>query len=525
MKSTLWHRWRWPGLVFVIGFSLINQSTNFLNTTLFKADVSSRLDNLYQFYQSRFIHIDNEVQDLSEKLAYSCDDNDISLLRKTVEKSSAIQLIEITNLSNHCSIYGHGVRLIKNYTPIEQEADTNTKINGQLGDTLFSIEPYDNHRLKISYALPRGLVTVITEPFQNVFTDSETCSGCLAMYLTSGEHSLPIYPKDSVNTYQFIAAKRFSPIYKIKIFATENGIAKLVGNDIIIIQLLLLSLLLTFCLVLRFRNNEAGNLRDMIQKGLKRNQFTPYYQPIINTQLNKMVGCEVLVRWKLENGDLLSPDHFVPTAEHTGQIFEITESLIRQVFCQLSSNKGRAIGGIVSINAMPTQLENPAFSQWVIDLLQTHQLDAKRLSFEVTERTPFNNMELAKQSLGLLCEHGITIKLDDAGTGYGGFSYLQSLPIGCLKIDKMFIDTIGTEDIKTKILESIILFAQHAGLKIIAEGVENAQQVEYLKNRGVYLIQGYYFAQPMPFNALLEYMKNAEHPQTASPIEPVTSVA
>ncbi len=126
-------------------------------------------------------------------------------------------------------------------------------------------------------------------------------------------------------------------------------------------------------------------------------------------------------------------------------------------------------------------------------------LGQHQLSLEITERMPINDMELAKTTLNKIFSLGIDLKLDDAGTGYGCFSYVQNLGISTLKIDKMFVDTIGHEqNFSRKTLDAIILFAKESHLEMIAEGVETKQQQAYLHGLGVRLIQGYCYAKPLP---------------------------
>ncbi|MFA0350418.1 EAL domain-containing protein, partial [Vibrio sp. 10N.222.55.C6] len=140
----------------------------------------------------------------------------------------------------------------------------------------------------------------------------------------------------------------------------------------------------------------------------------------------------------------------------------------------------------MSINIVPEHLENEQFYHKVISLCESFRINAKSVSLEITERLEISDLERAKSTLKHFYQYGINLKLDDAGTGYGGFSYVQELGIDTLKIDKMFVDTIETTDVKTSVLDAIISFIQTSNLKAIAEGVETKEQVEYLKQRGIY---------------------------------------
>ncbi|TON39394.1 EAL domain-containing protein, partial [Vibrio parahaemolyticus] len=126
------------------------------------------------------------------------------------------------------------------------------------------------------------------------------------------------------------------------------------------------------------------------------------------------------------------------------------------------------------------------------------------IHFELTERIPVKDVEAAKKEILYLTNKGYKFKIDDFGTGYGGFSYLQDLGIRCLKVDKMFVDPIGSDDQKLKVLDSIVSAAMKAECEMIAEGVENRKQIEYLATHNIYLIQGYVYAKPEPIENIAE---------------------
>lgn len=130
---------------------------------------------------------------------------------------------------------------------------------------------------------------------------------------------------------------------------------------------------------------------------------------------------------------------------------------------------------------------------------------SERLKFELTERVPIKAMTQAQEEVFYLLKKGYQFKIDDFGTGYGGFAYLQNLQIASIKIDKMFVDTIDTSDVKISVLDSIIASAKQGNIEVIAEGVERQNQVDYLAERGVYWIQGYFYAKPMPLEQALAF--------------------
>ena len=161
----------------------------------------------------------------------------------------------------------------------------------------------------------------------------------------------------------------------------------------------------------------------------------------------------------------------------------------------------------ISINAVAEQITDSPFCDKLAGWVSEGKVSAENLAVEITERHQFPDLARGRSALAKLVEAGICIELDDAGTGYGGFVYVQELPIRTMKIDKMFVDTVQTKsDAKTRVLEAIIEFAKTSRLETIAEGVETQEQVDHLRMREVYAIQGYVYARPMPAVEFIEWL-------------------
>lgn len=239
------------------------------------------------------------------------------------------------------------------------------------------------------------------------------------------------------------------------------------------------------------------SLHSLVQRGIVKREFIPYYQPIINLKTKELYGCEVLARWKKKGVGLISPMEFIPYVEKSGQIIPITNLLIEKTIKDLSTINWQLTDRVISINLVPQQLENLQIMNESLALFSNSKIPVKQVAFEITERKQFEDLTIASEVIQYLKAQGIDIKLDDAGTGYGGFSYIQELNLRSLKIDKMFVENIGTTDIKLSLLDSIIAFGKQAGMEMIAEGVETKEQSDYLVERDVYLQQGYYFGMPM----------------------------
>ena len=264
-----------------------------------------------------------------------------------------------------------------------------------------------------------------------------------------------------------------------------------------------------FFAVLSYRQKQ-NSLLNRLQNALQSGELISFYQPIINVDSGEMYGAEALIRWVKKDGSIISPGYFIDELESSSLITPVTLCLIRQVLDNLSGILNQDPELKISVNIVPEHLEHPH----LLDALESMAAQGEQvqsLSLEITERQPIYDIASAKIQIARIKALGLTLKLDDAGTGYGGISYLQEFDFDYIKIDKMFVDTLHF-DKASSALDAQILMAGHLNLPLIAEGVETKKQALELLQRGVHLQQGYLFAKPMPLDDFICFYQEATKP-------------
>ncbi len=243
---------------------------------------------------------------------------------------------------------------------------------------------------------------------------------------------------------------------------------------------------------------------------IRNGEFIPYYQPVMDIETNKLRGCEVLMRWRRPNGMIVSPGQFMEYAERHGHIFDMTRYIMRQTCEEVGKLYLDNPELKLSINLFAGHFRNREVVTDIKSIYENSDISFQQIVVEVTERYPLEDLELARKIIAELQALGVRVALDDVGTGHGGMAYLQKLGIDIIKIDKMFVDAIGDDDSSTTIVDSMVELADNLGMGIIAEGVEQLEQIERLRELGVTAAQGYYFAAPMPAKQYLEFAEKLE---------------
>lgn len=242
-------------------------------------------------------------------------------------------------------------------------------------------------------------------------------------------------------------------------------------------------------------------LEQSLRTALEQEEFEIYYQPKVDTQSGAITGMEALLRWHSRELGRVSPAEFIPIAEETGLIIPLGIWVLRRVCKQ---NKMWQAAGLpplrVAVNLSPKQFHQQSLVETIAEILEETELEACYLELEITEGALMDDTQQTIRILHSIKQLGIFISIDDFGTGYSSMEYLKRFPIDCLKIDKTFIDEIDCRTGQSAIIRAIILLGSSLSLKIIAEGVETQEQLEFLRSQHCDEIQGFYFYKPLSVN-------------------------
>lgn len=245
-----------------------------------------------------------------------------------------------------------------------------------------------------------------------------------------------------------------------------------------------------------------------LRKAIDNRDFTLYFQPKINAKNMQLIGVEALVRWQNDKLGFVSPAEFIPYAEETGLIIPLSE-MIFDLACESHKQimEAELMKVPIAINISSIHFQQQNFLESIQQILERNNTSAVNFEIEMTERTVMNSASETVSKLVRLKQMGFKLSIDDFGTGYSSLSYLVRFPLDILKIDRSFIQHICSLDDKQAVVDAIIQMAHRLKMKVVAEGVESAQQVELLREMGCDYIQGYYYSKPLPINELIDFIQ------------------
>lgn len=276
----------------------------------------------------------------------------------------------------------------------------------------------------------------------------------------------------------------------------------------VVVAAFLLLLLIAFAMLLRHRQRE--NPITQLERAIKAGEFIPYYQPIVDITSGKLQGAEVLMRWKKKDGTILPPAVFIPMAESSGLIVDMTRSMMRKVIQDIGEAYALRPKIKIGFNMTAQHFEQETIVRDVRRIFERSPIRYSQIILEVTERQPLENLNRTRRVVASLQDLGVRVAIDDVGTGHGGLSYMLKLGADIIKIDKMFVDALATESHSSTIIETLVDLADSMRMDIIAEGVETFEQVIALRDRGIRSAQGYVFAPPLPASSFVQLMESID---------------
>ena len=257
-------------------------------------------------------------------------------------------------------------------------------------------------------------------------------------------------------------------------------------------------------------------LENDLRHALERNELEVYYQPIVNVQSGEITGAEALVRWHHPTRGLVSPDDFIPVAEESGAIVPIGQWIFAEACRRAQEWRSSGLGMLrVSVNLSARQLQQEDLVTQLAAILAETGLPLDLLQIEITEGAVMKNVDFIIETLTELRKMGIRLAVDDFGTGYSSLSYLKRFPIDSVKIDRSFVRDLATDPNDAAIVTTIIAMARSLNLKVIAEGVETVDQLDFLRRRGCDDFQGYLVSPPIPAKAFQRLLMRSRRTKPA----------
>lgn len=274
--------------------------------------------------------------------------------------------------------------------------------------------------------------------------------------------------------------------------------------------------------VMGTRSSERIDLEAALRKGIERGELELHYQPMVSVVDGRIVGAEALVRWRHPVEGLMSPDRFVPMAEETGLILPIGHFVLEEACRQIAEIR-RTLGRDlpISVNLSPRQFQQSSLLTDVASALDRAGLESHLLKFEITETMVMDDMAGATEIMKKLNRLGVRLAIDDFGTGHSSLGYLKNFPVHEVKVDRLFVSNLASDQVDSAIVRAVVDLADAMGIVAVAEGVETPEQLEQLRRIGCHRAQGYLFSRPVPADGLVHLLeRELDDEEAANPAAP-----
>jgi diguanylate cyclase (GGDEF)-like protein len=398
------------------------------------------------------------------------------------EKILAVVLLDLDRFKEINDSYGHSIgdELLNIITSRLKKRIRKGDTIARLGGDEFAIILEDIEKIENASLITQNIIEHISSNYR--------LSNGVDIHISTSA-GIALYPQDSTKVEELIQYAD-SALYKAK--HDEKGSYKFYNND------------------MTESSKKRIKCENRLREAMRENLFELHYQPQVHIQTGKVIGCEALIRLKAEDGSYIPPFEFIPVAEESGLINDIGSWVIQEACRQgkkwLDANHRLT----VAVNVSANQMKYQDLSSIIDASLNLSGFDASKLEIEITESAVMQREEEAVAKLHELRAKGVRLAIDDFGTGYSSLAYLKRFPIDVLKIDKSFIDDIPFEKDDMAIATAIIDMGKALGFSVLAEGVENEDQLKFLEEKGCDFFQGYYKSKPLKaddFTKLLEDTK------------------
>ncbi|MEJ2128981.1 MAG: EAL domain-containing protein [Woeseiaceae bacterium] len=371
-----------------------------------------------------------------------------------------------------------------------QHGDSETIRLARLGGDEFVIKLYGIESEETVGAIAKRIIGALTPPF--------SCGG--HQFVVTPSIGIALYPQDG-NTGEQLLMNADSAMYSAKNLGRNNY--KFYSET------------------MRTKSLHRLDLENLVRTAIDKNQFTLHFQPKVDAQSCRLVGAEALLRWKHPTRGDIPPGDFIPIAEETGLIVPIGKWVLQEACREVHKWTASAVGAVpVSVNISSHQFRDGNLGHDVADAIQNAGIKADLLELEITESVLLHDVEKTLVELKALKKSGVSLSIDDFGTGYSSFSYLKRFPIDTIKIDRSFVKDLHNDADDAAICAAILAMSTQLGLRVVAEGVETREQLEFLRRHGCHHIQGFLFGKPKSSAEFFEFLASLsggdKHPDRAT---------
>ncbi len=378
-----------------------------------------------------------------------------------------VDLDRFKDINDH---FGHDVgdlmiqEMGQRLSRIIRDSDTAARLGGDE----FAIIQTDVQNIEDTIALAQRIIDELSQPFD--------CRG-IRLHSTASV-GITLFPEDGENPEQLVKNADMA-MYAAKAEGRNNY--------------------RFFLPSMHERVKERKTIEEDLRNALEQDQLELYYQPKIDCRTEKVVGAEALVRWHHPERGLILPGEFISVAEECGLINRLGAWVLEKACKQTQAWRDSSLPGMrIAVNLSPAQFQDAELVESVTKIVKDTALPEGTLELEITESILMNNPEKAVSTLKELKALGVMIAIDDFGTGYSSLNYLKRFPVGSIKIDRSFVNDIHVDLDDKAIVDAVIGLGHSLNLEVVAEGVEEVEQLEYLREKGCDFIQGFLFSKPLP---------------------------